>query len=88
MYFTTMNFRITPYDYDIPTHKQETAAVNLFILLKVCILNEGFKIFTFDYDKVLYFMHNNNPICYFEPTVVSKQHANQQYHTTPDEEKH
>ena len=33
-------------------------------------------------------MHNNNPICYFEPTVVSRQHANQQYHTTPDEEKH
>lgn len=37
MYFTTMNFRITPYDNDIPTHKQGTAAVNLFILLKVCI---------------------------------------------------
>jgi len=33
-------------------------------------------------------MHNNNPNCYFEPTVVSRQHANQQYHTTPDEEKH
>jgi len=25
-----------PYHYDNPTHKQKTAAVNLFILLKVC----------------------------------------------------
>lgn len=32
MYFTTMNFRITPYVYDIPTHKQETAAVSLYTI--------------------------------------------------------
>lgn len=35
MYFTTMNFKITPYHYDIPTHKLETAAVSIFVLLKV-----------------------------------------------------
>lgn len=28
-------------------------------------------------------MHNNNPFCSTELTVVSRQHANKQYHTTP-----
>lgn len=50
MYFTTMNFRITPYHYDIPTHKQETTTLKFFILLKVCTQNKGFQVFTFDYD--------------------------------------